>query len=88
MGAVEMNTKLYLTQQIVALEAANAELVKALESIIHDGDYTAPEGMTRIAKLALAKHKVDEQKPSLNPNDCQCLDDNGKPLNQCHECPR
>jgi hypothetical protein len=24
----------------------------------------------------------------LDPNECQCLDEHGKPLNQCDECPR
>lgn len=45
-GEKEANAKLI---------AAAPDLLKALEKIVNDGDYTDPEGMTRIARAAIAK---------------------------------
>jgi predicted RNase H-like nuclease (RuvC/YqgF family) len=43
-----------LRAELVASKAENERLRNALEAIIVNGDYTAPEGMKRIAKQAIA----------------------------------
>lgn len=37
----------------------------------------------------LTADKTNLNKPLIkNPNNCQCFDDQGRPLNDCHNCPR
>jgi hypothetical protein len=58
--AVDDNRRTIMPQVVYAdfarqLERENAELREALRKIVDDGDFTAPEGMKRIARAALQK---------------------------------
>ena len=44
-----------LTEEIYQLRASRVELLVALQKIAFEGDYSAPEGMKRIARAAIAK---------------------------------
>ena len=46
--------------EIATLKAEAERLNKALQEIVREGDYTAPEGMKRIAKDALMEDNTDE----------------------------
>jgi len=46
--------------EIATLKAEVERLNKALQEIVREGDYTAPEGMKRIAKDALMEDNTDE----------------------------
>lgn len=59
------------------------ELLAALKKIVSDGDYTAPEGMKRIAKDAIAKADAPLDIPSFLRNQSNLAAEKAKAACQC-----
>jgi hypothetical protein len=53
-----------LPERVIQLQRERECLLEALQRIVKEGDYTAPEGMTRIAKEAIAKVTSTERSGS------------------------